>query len=123
MASPNLTTETSGRLQLPLVQDLSKFNSDFVQFEDGRTQAWKTNDTELQGWELSYSGQTNSEFAALRAFYVARQGAYGLFYWNNPISGEVDIPVRFVPGGDGFSWAFDGPGTRAVKFRIRRVTL
>lgn len=120
MSAPNLATDLGFGPEFP-ISTPGGYQSDYIRFKDGTTQSWYEIDDELRQWSLRYR-VNDTQFQALEAFYEARRGAYEQFYWNHPVSGESDIPVKFAKG-QNFTKRWVSPAVREVNLLIIEVKL
>jgi len=116
--TPNLTTGLSLGPTFPIEQESDFPGSHRTMFEDGTTQAWQTSSRKERHWHLVYAPVTTAERAEILAYFDARQGPYGLHYFDHIGLAENDIPVRFV-GKPRSSWI--APGVWSVELDIEEV--
>ena len=95
MASPNLTTECTAVPQMPF-NDRKEYSTETIFFEDDSSQAYQSSLTKHREITLHYENQSDAEKASFEAFWDARLGSYGVFYWNNTRTVEFDIKVKFM---------------------------
>ena len=118
MASPNLITDVTAKVWIEEITPGWK-TAVSIDFEDAATQGYYAADKNTRTWELTWDYLNASEFSSLNSFFNARREDYEKFYFNDPVSGENDIPCKFVKGSYQVSPG-SGP-VRTVKARIREV--
>ena len=113
----NLTTDCAAVLSFSVDEAERDYPVLSYVFMDGRQQTLTLRTTKIRRWKLSYINQTATEVAALRAFWDAAYGAGVMFYWNNPETGETNIPVYFVADTWSASWVSPRATTVTVEIR------
>lgn len=94
MASPNLSTECTATVQLPL-PGKSRYGAESIIFDDRSSVSYEDTTARERKFKLRYENQTDAQRASFEAFWDARRAKLGVFYWNHPRTGELDIKVRF----------------------------
>jgi hypothetical protein len=119
MASPNLTTDCTATPQFPL-PETDGYSSKAIIFEDDSAVSYTANTTKHRRFKLSYKNQKDSEWQSFKTFFDARLGQRDFFYWNNPLTGETDLKVRFAS--PSVTYTFDSPTTRSWDVEIILVS-
>lgn len=116
MASPNISTEAGTGWA---VEEASPDYADVsFQFEDGASQGYYTSTKKLRTWNLTAPNLPSATYLLVEAFVDARRGSYQICYFNDPLSGVGDIPVRIVKDSYKVSPQAGGP-IRSVTLRLR----
>jgi hypothetical protein len=119
MATPNLTTDCPLALAEFPIETKEKPCSRLFLFEDGGSQSFYFSANTIQVIKLRYGGLSSAAFAQLAAFIRARKGCFEKFYFNDPGTGETDIPVKLDE--DGWSYSFETPMVRSATVQLQRV--
>lgn len=118
--TPNLTTDVTAWPGVPFTIPQWRWGSTRLAYQDGASQGYLTRNKRLRRWRLSYVNQTDTQLASLMAFIDARKGCYEKFYWDHPMTAEVDIPVFLEE--ESLQVTYDGPRVRQISFEIQETT-
>lgn len=115
--TPHLTDTLSYPPMLP-IQETAAWDSESITFKGGTSQGfWRAN-KKLRKFKLAFTALTQLELAELTDFLDARKDAATKFYIDHPMTGETDIPVRYVS----FSYSFIAPGNRSAQLELKEVS-
>lgn len=70
-----------------------------IRFIDGTDQRYQSQGKILRQWEIQLDLLNDEEIAQLEAFFTEANGAYGLFTFPDPFSGDAVQNCRFATDG------------------------
>ena len=71
-----------------------EFNTLITKFENGAEQRRSKRSLPIRKWKLVFQNRTQSEFEAVRDFFIGKYGAYSSFTWVN-LNNSTQYTVRF----------------------------
>ena len=80
--------KTNAISQYPVTRR-EQFQNQTVRFVDGSQQRYRDSGTARLEWEIQLSLLDEGELAAIEEFFLARQGAFGIFSFTDPWDGRV----------------------------------
>jgi len=75
-------------------KEQAKYNTLVSDFENGVEQRRQKWNSPIRTFELKFRARTQSEYAAVKAFFVLKEGELTSFTWTNPID-STEYTVRF----------------------------
>ena len=108
---PNLSLECTAVPAFPYT-DTREYSVETIYYEDDASQAIVTSATEHREINNRYETQTDAQRASFISFVNTQMTTNwsvwkGVFFWNDPRTGEKDIKVRFKDWK--FQYQCDGP--------------
>lgn len=119
LPSSTLNLNDSVSAQLRVVELAPDWSTTSIVFESGDSQAYLAADRRLREWKVEWPNLGAADFSTLDTFYNDRRGASERLYFNDPILGDLAVPVRFKP--DSFQVAPGFGSTRSVTATLEEV--
>lgn len=101
-----------------VIEEEPTFDTTVTEFESGSEQRQGLRGSALRRWKLKFFNRAQTEFEAVRSFFLGKKGRNTSFLWENPFD-EVEYLVRFAD--DNYVYQLKSPEVYDFSFSFQQV--